>query len=1436
MTNTVDLIAQYEGFSATPYWDHHQWSIGYGSYAGSRNRNAEPNMRVSEAQARTMLQGQLGRYEANVDSYDSTYNWTPAERQALTSFAYNVGSIDQLTDNGRRSREEIAAAMPLYNKASQQVVPGLVRRRAAETAIFTGGTAPAPGNETRTPLTAEEQDAVHELARSRRNLDAVLADDNSSPAERRTAQARYDEAKSNSPLSGGDGEINPNYNIATSSPSTNFSNAESLSEIVTQMENNNEWWINALDEYQNFAYNIELFIVNQADAFDFMFNETSNIDTIISNGWPSSDMRYITVAETAVTTEFNIQDLEITSLGAGSSSTSKLAGTATSMSFSIVQVGNTSLNDNLMNASLLSGYSSISEAKFFLKLNFKGYTDDGVIQVSEEQNLTKVFPFVISNIGDVATGTDTRGTITTIEGTIAQDYATSSSINLIDYNFEFVIKETLQETLQSFLDKLNETIREKDFSSGTAASNAFIHEYAIEFDNDFLTEYGESKMNDETAQPGSANNTVGVRRGGVNVSEQIGNITPGLSIIDAIYDICIQSLDIRNALTSEEDTFNQVISVIPSASPKPGGLNVLTGVAGHKVTYFICTKPQIITQNNYDNANKVRNSSSMIKEIFDSGKCKKVYYHQYTGLNDQVLDLSLSFNRQLVKAYNLPEDAAFANSFINGTDAIINDLNPRAQQALEQLETQLDALQVDRDAGVENLDSIRSEIENSAEGISSTLRENSRNALADQGVDAVFRNQILDEMAGKSIAEQIEIAKQYDPDIVNSSAFNEQRQKYNELIDSATAANTALSEGARENSRISNRRDEIVAQAMGANFSNFVNGQVSKISDNFSGSNWTNITGNSNQIIMEELGDDLISRLSTQQLEDIIEAMLVNPVIFKRTVLPYLSDKQNISIFSSSNESEITLAKAKFYEAINMDISMETMKLTIKGDPYWIDTYLTPKTAKDIYGLNNTVDDKRSHPTNINGSNFVTVVVNKSAGVDENDNTKIAQLATMLYAVKNVTSSFSGGQFTQQLEMIRIPVPDSFLPVNPFFSTVESDFSYGSDQYGEFGGIDSNLDPANIDEEPVTEVAPPIVELPVVPLDIVPNPENFPVGANSTARVDPNDNIGIQLDPDGAPAAVNALTANTQLLLENDGIPTAEQAEQYKNNKAQVEYYCAQGSEAACIALQTSANTINNQIVNNIAGDPPYDNAQITNDINESGIDVSPEGIAILQESMIAGGHETFNADNIDGITQAEVDAYIESKNESAARFYIGTNGIVENPGSAIQDASEIDITKEPFSTKGSSIKVISEQTGQGIRSVVTEVPTNTLTPIEYEKVRHIQGEIRDKLVETPIQDMTEEEYTEVKQLETAVTDMVTAATTGERGDLLKQYETQERNKQIATLEAEEAELQDDLDSWYWTNKGRKEDEQSILGIREELAKLRQENIEAGFTDETEGE
>ena len=68
--------------------------------------------------------------------YNDKYHWTQNEFDALISFAYNIGSIDQLTNYGKRSKKEIAQKMLLYNKAGGRKLRGLVRRRKAEQALF----------------------------------------------------------------------------------------------------------------------------------------------------------------------------------------------------------------------------------------------------------------------------------------------------------------------------------------------------------------------------------------------------------------------------------------------------------------------------------------------------------------------------------------------------------------------------------------------------------------------------------------------------------------------------------------------------------------------------------------------------------------------------------------------------------------------------------------------------------------------------------------------------------------------------------------------------------------------------------------------------------------------------------------------------------------------------------------------------------------------------------------------------------------------------------------------------------------------------------------------------------------------------------------------------------------------------------------------------
>ena len=1258
MTRTTALIKQFEGFSAEPYWDEHQWSIGYGSFAGSRDQNVRPNIRVTENQADLMLQRQLGPFERSVDRYDNIYDWSADERASLTSFAYNIGSIDQLTANGTRSRGEIAEAMLLYNKAGGGTNRGLARRRAIEQSLFTGGrnlpvdNEPAPE---RRQLSPEEEVRLRELQRARRNLDATLADPLASPIEKSQAQERFDAAKANSPLTGDNdrdarmldafGGAGEDYAAqqtgngvdAGVSTGTNFNTQESLSGIVSEMERTGEWWENSLDEYQNYTYHLELFIVKEKDARDFLINESLNLDTIISNGWPGSDIQYITIAETGVTTEFNIQDLEIQSLGAGSSSLSKLAGTATRLSFTIMQVGNTSLNDNLMNAALLSGFPSIGLSKFFLKVNFKGYSDDGSTIRSENQNLTKVFPFVISNVGDVPSGTDERGTITTIQGTISPDYAVSTSCNMVQNNFEFNIKDTLKETIDEFITKLNTNIRKNDYTSDNIQENAFVNEYAVEFDPEFMTKYAESKMMGEDANMGSGSNEVSTRSGAVNIGTPIGTVAPGLSILDIIYDVCIQSLDIRKELTEARETFSDTISIIPNAIPRDGGLNILTGEQGHNVSYYITTKRRLIMQNNHDNANKVRNSGKLIKEIFEKQQCKKVYYYQFTGLNDQILDLNLSFNRQLVKAYSMPNETAYAQMFIEGNEQVMQDLNPRARAKIDELRLEHLAVQRDRTAANESRDELRAQIENTSEAITDKLVESSITSLMEQGVPQNIAEETASELRDKGLQAQLEAAAQYDPEIL--SVVSEERDEYTRLVGEISGLDDVANRLTAAGRRARNEIDEVTMQALGANFSRDANSQVRNISENFFGAPVTGSQGNDggigqrpatmpsgstnpNQIILEELDDNLISTLTTQQLEDIVESLIMNPVIFKSNVLPYLTHNSHIKLFASSDEADINLAKQKFYEAVNMDISMETLKLTIKGDPYWIDTYLTAKTAKELYGTNGALDDYKNHPTNVNGSNYVTIVTNKAAGVDDNDNTKIAHLATMLYVVLDITSSFSQGQFVQQLDMIRIPVPDSFKPITPLFDAIESDSGYGSDRFGEFGGIESV----------VTDV---LDDLVVAPFDGFVGAEEF-TGLKFNL---PDDITPVALAAEDAYAKISGGLMTLATAISEASLPTAAQASRFTVLMNEAQAAANAGSPSAALAIES----VKAKLRDNFG--TADEASEIFQELIDDGEPVSPELIAMLNTHIYEDENLTVTGGSFNPADVNEITTEIENLN-----------------------------------------------------------------------------------------------------------------------------------------------------------------------------------------------
>lgn len=129
----IALIKQFEGCRLTAYkCPAGVWTIGYGHTAG-----VTEGMKISQVQAEMFLLDDLQKYAERVNKYDSKYSWKQNEFDALVSFCYNVGNIDQLTANGTRSRQVIAEKMLLYNKGGGKVLAGLVRRRKAECDLFT---------------------------------------------------------------------------------------------------------------------------------------------------------------------------------------------------------------------------------------------------------------------------------------------------------------------------------------------------------------------------------------------------------------------------------------------------------------------------------------------------------------------------------------------------------------------------------------------------------------------------------------------------------------------------------------------------------------------------------------------------------------------------------------------------------------------------------------------------------------------------------------------------------------------------------------------------------------------------------------------------------------------------------------------------------------------------------------------------------------------------------------------------------------------------------------------------------------------------------------------------------------------------------------------------------------------------------------------------
>ena len=131
----IELIISFEGFSkcackCVPTEKY--YTIGYGHYG----KDVASDDTITKKAAIELLKKDLASFEKKVDKYNNVYHFSQNEFDALVSFCYNVGNIDKLTVNGRRTKDEIAEAMLRYTHSGGKELRGLVRRRTMERELF----------------------------------------------------------------------------------------------------------------------------------------------------------------------------------------------------------------------------------------------------------------------------------------------------------------------------------------------------------------------------------------------------------------------------------------------------------------------------------------------------------------------------------------------------------------------------------------------------------------------------------------------------------------------------------------------------------------------------------------------------------------------------------------------------------------------------------------------------------------------------------------------------------------------------------------------------------------------------------------------------------------------------------------------------------------------------------------------------------------------------------------------------------------------------------------------------------------------------------------------------------------------------------------------------------------------------------------------------
>lgn len=147
--DAIEILKGEEGFSAKPYWDYAQWTVGYGTRCPDDKLEQYKKDGITEAAAEELLQSFLVRFETELHDFMKRTGVKLNQNQfdALLLFSYNCGTAWSYSTTGLlynavvkgAKGNELINAFSRWCNAGGQILTSLLRRRLCEANMYLNG-------------------------------------------------------------------------------------------------------------------------------------------------------------------------------------------------------------------------------------------------------------------------------------------------------------------------------------------------------------------------------------------------------------------------------------------------------------------------------------------------------------------------------------------------------------------------------------------------------------------------------------------------------------------------------------------------------------------------------------------------------------------------------------------------------------------------------------------------------------------------------------------------------------------------------------------------------------------------------------------------------------------------------------------------------------------------------------------------------------------------------------------------------------------------------------------------------------------------------------------------------------------------------------------------------------------------------------------------